>query len=1137
VSGTGGRPWRVPAAIAAIITGLTIEDRLNTALGAMHRAGDVSAGFGSVASPSTLWSAQSTKEMVRAWRDWNADRLAAGLGGRFIGPNSALVGYALVDALLVVLPVAALLGLAARSATRRIGTRPNPDPTVDAALRRVAELSGLAVLVYLGLGLLVNAATPLVVYLSATALLPWLGLATLLTWVALAWAVLPLAFAEVVALRQLIVAQERGWLSERLRVWAGYLLALRAQLVAAALVAVLVTALRGDIGLQIDDVAMRWLDYWPAGILAAVAAGFASWLILLSGEVCWYRHWRARLPAPDPGTRIRLLVLGVLGLAVAAAGLVIVELAHLSFGAVLVWPGAALLLFSALSLPEKILAVRPRPTPAGPPPTIPVQPITPAQPAEPGETVVPGAATAAAGPPLLLWIAGAVPLGALGVITARAATTLFVTQELRAFWLVAVGLAALTLATLMIIARVPSLPARVEAGSALWFAAGLTVAAGLATAVWPIVVGQAVGAIALLFLIVAALTVVISALSLLGEAWTPAGALALLGLRRMPVITFVVVWFVVTSAVDQTDHYHDVRLAGARPPTAAPVTADTALHAWLDHHRPSEPPEPGGSGTRRTVPMVFVSASGGGIRSAYWTAMVLDCLFDAHPVQRECTSDHPLDRSDVFAESGISGGSVGFAFDRVLAGSGRSWADALSADFVSPDVAALGFRDIPNSFLRWEPSGIDRAAVLEKAWEQAAGGDRLRTGLFADSRGADGQLRFPLLMLSGATVDDACQLNTSVLLAAPRPAQGPQPPLGTTDCLSLTPFEPGRAHDPGIPDGSALAATKDLADFSCAPGSQTPQDVALSTAALLSARFPYISPTGGLSSCDDPQRRTFDIDGGLIDSSGLSAIGDLWAHLAGDVQAINDDPDDPICIQPRLLMIDNGYLPAAPVAAPSQPEELLAPIQGRSRATGQRSAEDEQAAALAFDHAFGAATCAGVTNLPATPASRVAHVVPTSQPGIQAPLGWTLSRFARDDLEEQLNSPANRCEIQLVRSWFRNDPNAQTGFCVTGFAVRHANSPQTGPTTVSTLPVTTSEDVGVAGVRVTADGCVQAPLTACSVTTDAAGRFDLLLIPGQQQTLHVDYGGVTRTGVPIPVSPGFVNTTINILVTGPVFGG
>jgi hypothetical protein len=250
------------------------------------------------------------------------------------------------------------------------------------------------------------------------------------------------------------------------------------------------------------------------------------------------------------------------------------------------------------------------------------------------------------------------------------------------------------------------------------------------------------------------------------------------------------------------------------------------------------------------------------------------------------------------------------------------------------------------------------------------------------------------------------------------------------------------------------------------------------------------------------------------------------------VQAINDDPTNPICVQPRLLMIDNGYLPAAPAAAPGQPQQLLAPIQGQSRATGQRSAEDEQAAALAFDHAFGSATCRGVTNVPGMPASRVAHLVPTIRPGTQAPLGWTLSRFARDDLADQLNSPANRCEIQLVRSWFRSDPDERTGFCLTGFAVRHAGTAPNGTPRLTTLPVTTPDDVGVAGVRVTADGCRQTALTACSVTTDASGRFDLLLIPGQQQTVHVDYQGATRTGVPLPVSPGFVNTTVNILVGG-----
>src|SRR5262249_19610936 len=150
-----------------------------------------------------------------------------------------------------------------------------------------------------------------------------------------------------------------------------------------------------------------------------------------------------------PVSRRWLIALGLGGLATAAAGLVIVEVAHRSVGAVLVWPGAAALLFSALSLPQEVLVVRPGPVPAGPPvpaaapaPAAPRAPVAapPAAappaldaPGPPADAPAPAAAPApVTAPPTALWVAGAVPLGALGVITTRAATTLFVTQEPRA---------------------------------------------------------------------------------------------------------------------------------------------------------------------------------------------------------------------------------------------------------------------------------------------------------------------------------------------------------------------------------------------------------------------------------------------------------------------------------------------------------------------------------------------------------------------------------------------------------------------------------------------------------------------------------------------------------------------------------
>jgi hypothetical protein len=548
------------------------------------------------------------------------------------------------------------------------------------------------------------------------------------------------------------------------------------------------------------------------------------------------------------------------------------------------------------------------------------------------------------------------------------------------------------------------------------------------------------------------------------------------------------------------------------------VTVKAAIDEWVGRHTPAT------TGGRQQVPMLFVSASGGGIRAAYWTAMVLNCLFSPNPVQQECAGD-PLDQSTVFAESGISGGSLGLVTDRVLAGTGRRYGEVLDDDLVSPDAAALAFRDLPISWLRLEPSGIDRAAVLEQAWERAAAGS-LRTGLFADARDGGGRLRFPLLLLNGATVDDGCRLNGSVLTTAPT-LDGPSPVPGTEDCRSLTQFDPGRS-DPSIgTDPSALVGSKDLYDYLCAPDSTEHHDIALSSAALLSARFPYISPTGALNGCQDPQRRTYDTDGGLLEVSGVSPLTEIWTRIAGDIQAINDNPTGTVCIQPRLLMIDNGYAQAAPGSAAGQPQELLAPIQGQSLVTDVRSARAEHAAALAFNHAFGRIGCPGTS----VATSRVAHLLPIARPGPRAPLGWSLSKFARNDLEEQLNSPANRCQIALVRSWFHPAPTAQTGFCLTGFAGRARAPDRTGPPTLTRFTGSFTDHVGVAGVRLDVDGCTPAPQITCSVTTDASGRFTLLLTPGQFSTLTARWGTAAQT-IPIPSSPTFVDTSVNLIATG-----
>jgi len=48
---------------------------------------------------------------------------------------------------------------------------------------------------------------------------------------------------------------------------------------------------------------------------------------------------------------------------------------------------------------------------------------------------------------------------------------------------------------------------------------------------------------------------------------------------------------------------------------------------------------------------------------------------------------------------------------------------------------------------------------------------------------------------------------------------------------------------------------------------------------------------------------------------------------------------------------------------------------------------------------------------------RYVRITTRAHPGVQAPLGWSLSDASIDDLRDQLDLPANRREIDEVRTW------------------------------------------------------------------------------------------------------------------------
>ena len=221
----------------------------------------------------------------------------------------------------------------------------------------------------------------------------------------------------------------------------------------------------------------------------------------------------------------------------------------------------------------------------------------------------------------------------------------------------------------------------------------------------------------------------------------------------------------------------------------------------------------------------------------------------------------------------------------------------------------------------------------------------------------------------------------------------------------------------GPPDSGPLGATIDLVDALC-PG----EDITLATGALLSARFPFVSPSGRvpIRSCADggadaAGEPAFVVDGGYIDNSGASSVVQLWSDISTTIDEHNApyvadevSADARPCIVPFFLQLDNGYdFTAATVS--SRPLEFIVPLQAAMASRGSREAEAKQIAAEIFSPPTfsGALTARSGSR----DVNRWFRVVPEAHPGIQAPLGWVLSDAAEADLDREADRQQQSGEL------------------------------------------------------------------------------------------------------------------------------
>lgn len=263
--------------------------------------------------------------------------------------------------------------------------------------------------------------------------------------------------------------------------------------------------------------------------------------------------------------------------------------------------------------------------------------------------------------------------------------------------------------------------------------------------------------------------------------------------------------------------------------------------------------------TRNEYPLFFVLADGGASRSGYWTASVLGKLQDTTGGK---FSHH------LFCLSGASGGSVGNGTFMALLKYRNELAvhnnhtykngatSFLKSDFLSYTLARMLGPDIIRPMFSFIPTRTigDRSVALEKAMEQA--GNKDSTFLFSRFQTAFNEFT---------------------------PGTNPADSLPIF-CINCTRMQDGR---PSVVSNIKLESRIFGKRIDILNELDSGQDLKLSTAVALGARFPYISPAGRINN-------SYYVDGGYFDNSGSGFVAEMITELrklqSNDFDVMNISP-------------------------------------------------------------------------------------------------------------------------------------------------------------------------------------------------------------------------------------------------------
>lgn len=484
----------------------------------------------------------------------------------------------------------------------------------------------------------------------------------------------------------------------------------------------------------------------------------------------------------------------------------------------------------------------------------------------------------------------------------------------------------------------------------------------------------------------------------------------------VPVTTLAVGVALIAGMLSGAGPVHRVRAVGDLPGRPG---VEQVLDRWLTDGRECAAPvmlsvPEGGSARVPVRPLLLYAAEGGGIRAAYWTALGVDRIATAAQ-----TAGAGTVCGSAFLSSGASGGAVGLTVASVTRPGEATAAASRLASQRALGEATVGLvtRDLiyaasgvpvpdlgSDSPLTWR----DRAALIEDTWT-----DRIP------------ELEDPWV--------------------APRPAWSDWGPAGALVLNSTSATNGCRAlvSQVSLPAGSLLRCGGDPERIA---GSldivECTRQTSAATAALLSARFPFVTPAGGVDcpaadAAAGPVHQQL-VDGGYAENTGIGTQVDLAEHWLPALRRHNEralrlaglgpsaspaDSSDPpparepepraggladperTVVVPVLVYFDNGTGSDLLRRPPRSRLEILVPAVTYATAAASLYSADshlQRAEGVFGPAAVGLAPVAESVDAWRGHTSYV--VYQETKPSVTAPLGWVMSQASMDTMDKAIGS-------------------------------------------------------------------------------------------------------------------------------------